>query len=154
MHVVRKLYLLDENKTETDNIESYKFLIAEEKYSSDNIETIYRGLIKLELINCSLSDFSKLFSQNSELANKSKAKIKPINWLKNKTTFGYVFFQIVKQFQVEGFDIHTNEISHKLWLFADEYFIFNKQKFEWSLKKEKNKPGVLKKKIDEIFNKF
>lgn len=146
LHLLRKLDIFDCSVDISD-----RFLIAA-NYSTDKIERVHAGLVKLGFINCTYSDFKNLFRDKSFKVERSKVETTQINWLKGKSTFGYVYSLIVKQFKIEGYDIEHNRISQKLWSFADNNFHYKGKKGDWSKQKERDKPGNLKGEIDIIFS--
>ena len=146
LHLLRKLDIFESSDDISD-----RFLIAD-NYSTDKIERVHAGLLKLGFINCTYSVFKNLFRDKSFKIERSKVETTPINWLKGKSAFGYVYSLIVIHFKIEGYDIEHNRISQKLWLFADNNFHYNGKKGNWSKKKERDKPGNLKEDIDIIFS--
>lgn len=146
LHLLRKLDIFNCSDDISD-----RFLIAA-NYSTDKIERVHAGLVKLGFINCTYSDFKNLFRDVNFKPDRSKVITTPVNWLKRKSAFGYVYSLIVIHFKIVGYDIQHNRISQKLWLFADNNFHNNGEKGDWSKQKEREKPGKLKEQIDEIFS--
>jgi hypothetical protein len=125
MHVIRKLYLLDENKSiQIPN--ASKFLQIEFKTETESdLATIHSGLKSAGFIKSELSNFKKFFISNGTSSNNT---IYPIKWLGTDTEFCCFYVLLCRSLRING----TNKIvKNELWEFANQYFLKGEEKTTW-----------------------